>query len=396
MNKILMVRFGEIGIKGGNRSFFVNQLIANIKTAVKKCGNYQIKNTYGRIYLYPDGNIEDIIKKLKMIPGIVSISPATISSLDFDELQKTALQVFKEGVSSYPCTFKVETRRANKEYFLESPEISSKLGAYILKNINKGISGEKNELTVDVHNPEHLLQVEVRKDKIYVFNKVIPGPGGLPVGSASKGLLLLSGGIDSPVAGWLSMKRGIVLEGLYFHSHPYTGDRTKEKVVELAKILSAYGRQLKLHICHFTDIQLAIQQHCPRKYNITIMRRMMFRLAERIARKNGDQALITGESVGQVASQTLESMHVINEVTNLPVLRPLISMDKTEIMRIAREIGTYETSILPYEDCCTIFVPEHPVTKPKLEETLEAEKVLETEELIKDALDKSETMTIGG
>jgi thiamine biosynthesis protein ThiI len=391
MNQVLLLRFGEIGLKGNNRSFFVSQLISNIKKALNNTGDFKIERTYGRIYVYPYANTALIIEKLKMVPGIVSISPAAISSLDFNELQETALQVFKEAVSSYPTTFKVETHRANKKYPLESPEINRELGGYILQKIN---AENQNNLSVDVHNPEHLLKVEVRKDKIYIFTRVIPGPGGLPVGSSGKGLLLLSGGIDSPVAGWLSMKRGMSLEALYFHAHPYTSDRAKEKVIDLAKTLSTYGERLKLYVCHFTGIQMAIQKNCPRDYNITIMRRMMFRLASKIARSNDNLVLITGESIGQVASQTLESMQVINEVTNLPVLRPLITMDKTEIMEIARKIGTYETSILPYEDCCTIFVPKHPVTRPRLEEALKAEEKLDIESLLEDALEKTETILI--
>ncbi len=392
MYQVLLIRFGEIGLKGNNRSFFVNRLMTNIKKALRNIGNFQIEKTYGRIYIFPEDNTENIIEKLKMVPGIVSISPARISSLDFQEIQETALEVFKDAVSQYPTSFKVETHRANKKYPLKSPEINRELGGYILQNIN--INDDEDRLSVDVHNPEHLVKIEIRKDNVYIFTRVIPGPGGLPVGSSGKGLLLLSGGIDSPVAGWLGLKRGMAIEALYFHSPPYTGDRAKEKVIDLAKILSTYGHRLKLYICHFTDIQLAIQQNCPREYTVTIMRRMMFRLASEIARKNNDLVLVTGESIGQVASQTLESMHVINAVTNLPVLRPLITMDKTEIMEIARQIGTYETSILPYEDCCTIFVPRHPVTRPVIKEAQIAEEKIDMENLIRESLEKTEIINI--
>lgn len=391
MYKVILIRFGEIGLKGKNRSTFVNQLISNIKWALKGLANYKLERTYGRIYLYPKDNLEAILDRLRMIPGIVSLSPTAIAPLDYRKLEKTALEVFQDAVEEYPATFKVETRRANKNFPMKSLEISREIGAHILRNINQG---KENRLTVDVHNPDFILNIEVRKDNIYVYTRVIPGPGGLPVGSSGKGLLLLSGGIDSPVAGWLGMKRGMKIEAIYFHSFPYTSDRAKEKVIDLAKVLSRYGGKIKLYISYFTEIQKEIMKHCPRKYNITIMRRMMFRLATEIARRNNDLVLVTGESVGQVASQTLESMQVINAVTNLPVLRPLITMDKTEIMDIAREIGTYETSILPYEDCCTVFVPKHPVTKPRLETAIEAEKDLAIEELIKESIEKTEIMLI--
>lgn len=391
MYKVILIRFGEIGLKGKNRSTFVNQLISNIKWALKGLANYKLERTYGRIYLYPKDNLEAILDRLRMIPGIVSLSPTAIAPLDYRKLEKTALEVFRDAVEEYPATFKVETRRANKNFPMKSLEISREIGAHILRNINQG---KENRLTVDVHNPDFILNIEVRKDNIYVYTRVVPGPGGLPVGSSGKGLLLLSGGIDSPVAGWLGMKRGMKIEAIYFHSFPYTSDRAKEKVIDLAKVLSRYGGKIKLYISYFTEIQKEIMKHCPRKYNITIMRRMMFRLATEIARRNNDLVLVTGESVGQVASQTLESMQVINAVTNLPVLRPLITMDKTEIMDIAREIGTYETSILPYEDCCTVFVPKHPVTKPRLETAIEAEKDLAIEELMEESIGKTEIMLI--
>lgn len=386
----ILIRYGEISLKGNNRSYFVNKLVENIKSAIKNCGKYTLKKTQGRIYVYPDANFTDFINKLKMVPGIVSLSPTAICPLDFDRIKELSLQVFKEAVSSYPATFKVETHRPNKNFPLTSPEINRDLGAHILKNINKN----DERLTVDVHNPQYMVNLEIRRDNTYIYTRTISGPGGLPVGSSGKGLLLLSGGIDSPVAGWLGLKRGMSLEALYFHSHPYTGDRAKEKVIDLAQILSKYGGSIKLYVNHFTDIQMSIQKNCPEKYNITIMRRMMFRLATKIARENNDLALLTGESVGQVASQTLESMNVINEVTNIPILRPLITMDKTEIMEIARHIGTYETSILPYEDCCTIFVPKHPITRPRLEETLNAEKSLDIEKLINNSLKETEILNI--
>lgn len=390
MKQVILIRYGEISLKGKNRSFFVNKLVSNIRSSLKDLGAFKIKTSYGRIYLYSDIDLQSIKSRLKLLPGIVSFSPTALCPLDFKELKQTSYQVLKEAIPNYPCSFKVETKRANKKFPLKSPEISKEIGAYLLKSFNE----HKKKLTVDVHNPEYLLNIEIRKDNIYVYTQIIPGPGGLPVGSGGKGLLLLSGGIDSPVAGYLGMKRGIELEALYFHSFPYTSDRAKEKVIELSKILSKYGGKIKLHISHFTEIQKEIQKYCPEKYNITIMRRMMFRLATTIAKENNNLVLLTGESVGQVASQTLESIQVINEVTNYPVLRPLITMDKSEIMSIARDIGTYETSILPYEDCCTVFIPKNPVTRPKLNRTIEAEKPLNIDELIQESLEKTEVLTI--
>ena len=391
MYQAILVRFGEISLKGNNRSYFVNKLIANIKQQLKGTGNFKIERTYGRIYIYIEDKPRNYLEKLKIIPGIVSISPVAIAPLEFEKIKELSLDVFKYSVSNYPTTFKVETSRPNKKFPLKSPEINREIGAYILKNINK-VSNDR--LTVNVHQPEHLVNIEIRKDKTLIYTETIEGPGGLPVGTSGKGLLLLSGGIDSPVAGWLGLKRGMTLDAIYFHSFPYTSDRAKEKVLDLAKILSKYGGRINLFVSHFTDIQMEIQKHCPAKYNVTIMRRIMLRLASRIAQQNDNLVLLTGESIGQVASQTLESINVINEVTNLPILRPLITMDKTEIIKIAREIGTYKTSILPYEDCCTIFVPKHPVTRPTLEDARRAEEKLEIQKLIEESIAKSETIII--
>ncbi|MFP4016957.1 MAG: tRNA uracil 4-sulfurtransferase ThiI [Halanaerobiales bacterium] len=391
MYQAILVRFGEISLKGNNRSYFVNKLINNIRGYLKGVGKYKIENTYGRIYLYIDDDPGKYLDKLKEIPGIVSISPVAVAPLDFEAIKEISLKVFKHAAQEYPSTFKVETNRPNKKFPMKSPEINRELGAHILTSINEEYN---DRLSVDVHNPDHLLSLEVRKDKALIYTETIDGPGGLPVGTSGKGLLLLSGGIDSPVAGWLGLKRGMTLDAIYFHSHPYTSDRAKEKVLDLAKIISKYGGRINLFVSHFTDIQMAIQKNCPSKYNVTIMRRMMLRIASRIARQNNDLVLLTGESIGQVASQTLESINVINEVTNLPILRPLITMDKSEIIKIAREIGTYETSILPYEDCCTIFVPKHPVTRPTLEDAMAAEENLEIEKLIEESIEKSETIVI--
>lgn len=390
MYDVILVRFGEIALKGNNRKYFLNKLHSNIVAACRKLGDHKVQKTHGRIFVYPEGDTEELLDRLKMVPGIVSLSPGMIVPLDYDELQKASLELFEQEVDNYPTTFKVETKRANKSFPKNSMEINREIGAHLLRNID---SPEQN-LSVDVHQPEHRFQIEVRKNNIYIFTRVVNGPGGLPVGSSGKGLLLLSGGIDSPVAGWLSQKRGIDIDALYFHSFPFTGDRAKEKVIDLAQKLTRYTDKIKLHIGYFTNIQKAIQEKCPKKYSVTIMRRMMFRMATRIAQNHNNKVLITGESVGQVASQTLESMSVINEVTRMPVLRPLVTMDKQEIITIAKKIDTYEISIRPYEDCCTVFVPDHPVTKPRLPETLEAEKDLGVEELIEEALEKTEIITL--
>lgn len=392
MYDVLLIKFGEIALKGKNRSNFLHQLYSNIKRAIKPLGKHHVKKTHGRIYVYPQDNSEKLLERLKMIPGIVSISPGIKIELDYQKLRSKALSFFKKEVKKYPTTFKVETRRVNKKFPKKSMEISRELGSDILNNINETKQEEK--ISVDVHQPENRLKIEVRYDSIYLYTREIDGPGGLPVSSSGNGLLLLSGGIDSPVAGWEAMSRGVSLEAIYFHSFPFTGDRAKEKVLDLTKVLSQYGPTINLHIGYFTNIQKAIQDKCPEKYNITIMRRMMYRMASRLAKRRGIKALITGESVGQVASQTLESMYVINEVTSIPILRPLISTDKTKIIKTAKKIGSYEISIQPYEDCCTAFVPDNPVTKPEIGPTLQAEENLEIEKLITEALAKSKMIKI--
>lgn len=391
MYNIILIRYGEIGVKGKNRSYFVDKLIENIKWSLRDIKKFKIEKTYGRIYLHCDQDYKLYIERLSKVPGIVSFSPTAVCNLEFEDLKKLSLKVFKDAVNEYPTTFKVETRRPNKKFPLKSPEISREIGAHILKNINEN---DNNKLSVDVHNPKHTLNIEVRKNNIYVYTRIISGPGGLPVGSSGRGLLLLSGGLDSPVAGWLGMRRGIKIDALYFHSFPYTSDRAKEKVIDLARILANYGGTMKLFVSYFTDIQKAIQQKCPSKYNVTVMRRMMLRIATQIASEYNYLTLLTGESVGQVASQTLHSMHAINAVTSIPILRPLITTDKSEIMDIARDIGTYDTSILPYEDCCTIFVPKHPVIKPGIKDTDRAEANLEVDKLINESLTKNEIIQI--
>lgn len=383
----IVVRYGEISLKGKNRKIFENILIKNVKTGLKQIGDFQIERAFGRIYLRNVGKlVESVIEALIKIPGIVSVSPIVKSKLDIDDAREKALDVLNDALPS-GGTFKVEAKRSNKQFSLNSPEINRAIGAHLLINFS-------HKLSVDVHNPDTVIHVEVRSDSINIYSRIVRGPGGLPVGSGGRGLLLISGGIDSPVAGWLGMKRGVVIDALHFYSFPFTSERSKEKVIELTRILSQYCGKIRLFIGYFTNIQKAIGLNCPEKLHITIMRRMMFRMATKIARRFGAKVLFTGESIGQVASQTLESIEVINAVTDLPVFRPLITNDKTEIIAIARKIGTYETSILPYEDCCTVFVPASPVTKPKLDQAEKAETGLDIDALIDDAINQSKVLII--
>lgn len=401
MYDVIIIRYGEIGLKGDNIDEFINQLISNIQRATADLGNFEINTVYGRIFLYAKSDkIEKIVERLINVPGIVSISPALkldfdkkaadFDEQDFKQLKKKCLDIFRAEVQNYPTTFKVETTRADKSFPMESPEINSELGAEILREIESS----ETPLSVDVHQPEHLFEVEIRRGDIYLFIRREDGPGGLPVKSSGKALLLLSGGIDSPAAGWLGLKRGLDLNAVYFNSPPYTSERAKEKVLDLAKILSRYGGEIKLQIPYFTEIQQQILKKCPDRYTVTIMRRMMIRISNRLARINGELALVTGENLGQVASQTLEGLRSSDEVAEYPVLRPLITMDKNEIIALAKRIGSYEVSIRPHEDCCTIFVPDNPVTQPKLDTIHFGEKDLKIEELIDRAIEKMEVITI--
>jgi thiamine biosynthesis protein ThiI len=365
MQDILLIKYGELALKGDNRSFFENKLIKNIKHALSDFKEVKVEKTHGRIYVECDGDIEEVIERLKKVFGIIGITKAKRTDLKLEDIYQAAIELMKEHTGK---TFKVETKRPNKSFPYNSMEVSRRVGAAVLKNV-------KN-LKVDVHNPDVLLNVEIR-EMAFVYAGVIEGIGGLPLGTNGKATVLLSGGIDSPVAAWMMMKRGVEVEAVYFHSPPYTSERAKDKVVDLCKVLSQYGQRIKLHVVHFTDLQLEIYEKCPPKFTTIIMRRMMMKIAEKIAQKNGSMALITGESLGQVASQTIESLYVTNASVSMPIFRPLIGMDKTEIIDLAQKISTFEISIRPYEDCCTIFVPKHPATKPKLEKVIEAEQKME-------------------
>jgi len=380
MKKLIIIKYGELTTKKDNISFFISTLKNNIKETLE---NAHIEYDHGRMFIYSD-DIESVIKKLKNIFGIHEINIAyEIKGNVYEDITKTLLELLKEKEFK---TFKIISKRSNKNYPINSMELNQKLGSLVLKNIK--------DIKVDVHNPELEINVEVRNKKTYIYFDKIKGLGGYPVGTLGKATLMLSGGIDSPVAGYLALKRGIRLEAVYFESPPHTSENAKNKVLELAKTLTNYSGYIKVHIVKFTDIQEAIYKNLPEEYMITIMRRMMYRISERISYKNNAKALINGESVGQVASQTLTSMNVINEVTTMPVLRPLACFDKIEIINLAKEINTYDISIQPYEDCCTIFVPKHPVINPSKEKAEEYEKLIPYEELIKEAIKTKEVIKI--
>ncbi|NMB46876.1 MAG: tRNA 4-thiouridine(8) synthase ThiI [Firmicutes bacterium] len=392
MYELLLIRYGEIGTKGKNRHVFEQRLQANIQSALKGLGIEEVERAHARLYVPLKADLEAVVKRLQRVFGISSFSPVVRVPLDPQAIEKAAIEVMAAGLRQEQpdggrLTFKVDTRRANKGFPITSPVMSSNLGAVLLQ--------EFPQLAVDVHQPQLTVQVEIRDQYSYVYTERIPGPGGLPVGVSGKGVLLLSGGIDSPVAGYRMMKRGVRPIAVHFHSYPFTSERSKEKVLELARVLSTYGGPIPVHVVHFTEIQKAINQHCPGRLMITIMRRMMLRLAEAIARREGAGALITGESLGQVASQTMESILVTNAVVELPVFRPLIGADKMEIVELAQEIGTYKLSIQPYEDCCTIFVPRHPEIYPELSEVENAEAKLPVEALIQEALERTELIICG-
>lgn len=389
MEKIILVRYGEIILKGLNRPVFEEKLVGNIKKALYGLGKIEVIRSQGRIYVEPrvDGyEFELAMEKVRNVFGVVSVSPVWKIPTDFEVMKESSLQFVRQLLEKKQVgTFKVETKRGNKKFQMKSPEISGELGGYILENIP--------ELKVDVNNPDFILFVEVR-ESTYIYSEIIPAHGGLPLGTNGKAVLLLSGGIDSPVAGWMMAKRGVEIEAVHFYSYPYTSERSKEKVLELARILATYCYQLNLHIVPFTEIQLEINEKCPHDQMTIIMRRIMMKISERIARSRGALSLITGESMGQVASQTMQSLAVTNAVVSMPVFRPLIGMDKNEVIEIARKIGTFETSILPYEDCCTVFVAKHPKTRPQLEKIIESECKLNVEELIEKAIKDTEVIRV--
>lgn len=382
MKKIIIIKYGELSTKKDNINFFIDTLRDNIKEALK---NIEAKITYdrGRMFILTE-DYDEVINILTKTFGIHEINIGyVLEGNDFENISSSLLELVKEKNFK---TFKVITKRSDKSYKLTSMEISSKLGGVLLKNIH-GIN-------VDIHNPELEIMIEIRHDQSFIYFEKIKGIGGYPVGTLGKGMLMLSGGIDSPVAGYLALKRGVRLEAIYFDSPPHTSKEALNKVLDLATILSNYSGYLKVHIVHFTEIQEAIYKNCPKEYMITIMRRMMYRISEKLAYKNRCKAIVNGESIGQVASQTLTSMGAINEVISMPVIRPVCCFDKLEIIDIAKKINTYETSILPYEDCCTIFVPDHPVINPEKEKAREYEQTFDFEKLIEEAIKTKETIKV--
>lgn len=385
MYPLLLIRYGELSLKGRNRKTFENILLNNMRSALEGVEHGKINKTFGRIYLETRGNWRELTERLQHIFGIVSISPVLKRDLDLESLKAGAEVLVKDTPGA---TFKVEARRPNKSFSYKSPEICHTLGGHLLRNFP--------HLKVDVHNPDFVLNVEIRQEGAFLYSQIVPCLGGLPAGSSGKGLLLLSGGIDSPVAGFLSMKRGVDLEGLHFYSYPFTSERSKEKVLELVQRLAPYNTRgsMKVWIAYFTEIQKALRQSSYSSLSITLMRRFMLRIGAALADREQAYALITGDSLGQVASQTMESIHTINAVTNMPIYRPLIGLDKQEIINLAVEIDTYETSILPYEDCCTVFVPQNPATRPKIEQVLRAEAELDVEGLVEEALAKTELVRV--
>jgi thiamine biosynthesis protein ThiI len=384
MEKLIMVKYGELSTKKANINLFLKQLKVNVEKALVGM-NVEIKFDKGRMFItLNEDNFNVVIDKLKNVFGIHEYNVAyKLDTRDPDEIGNAVLELVKDMEFN---TFKVVTKRSDKKFPLDSMEFSRKMGGVILKGL-----GNKN---VDVHNPDLMVNIEIRIDAVYVYFNGERGIGGYPVGVAGKGMLMLSGGIDSPVAGYLAIKRGVKLECVYYESPPHTSPEAKNKVIELARKLAVYNNDIKLHVIKFTDIQTAIYQNCPHEYLITIMRRMMYRIAERISRMNNCKIVVNGESIGQVASQTLNSMNVINEVVKIPVIRPVACFDKLEIIDIAKKIDTYETSILPFEDCCTIFVPEHPVINPTFENAREYEKAIDFEQMIYDAIKGHEVIRI--
>lgn len=378
MKKIIFIKYGELTTKKGNRNAFIKKLISNIKKMLNN--DYKIKADRSRLYIETE-DIDYVVDKLKFVFGIHSIVVAYQVDNNIDTIKNTILSlVNKESFK----TFKVETKRALKTFEIHSMDLNNIIGSFILKNMN---------VKVDVHNPDILIKIEIRSEGTFIYFKEYEGLGGYPVGIQGTSLLMLSGGIDSPVAGYLALKRGVDIECLYFESPPHTSMQAKQKVIKLASIINKYSLNIKINIVPFTVIQETILKNVKEEYIITIMRRMMYRIALKIANRKNFKVIFNGESIGQVASQTLDSMNVINNVCNIPVIRPLACMDKLEIIDIAKKIGTYDTSILPFEDCCTVFVPKHPVINPKLDKCLLYESKIDYDKLIEDAVNNIEVIS---
>ncbi|WHI70888.1 tRNA 4-thiouridine(8) synthase ThiI [Staphylococcus epidermidis] len=382
----LLVRYGELTLKGTNRKMFVNQLKDNVKRALIPLSGYHVKGKRDRMYieLSPEADINEIIQRLSKVYGIKSISPVIKIDKNEEKINQSAIQLshdFEKG-----STFKVDVKRVDKSFRLDTYELQRQVGGAILK--------ENNNITVNVKNPDYEIKIEVRMDAIYIYEKVIVGAGGLPVGTGGKTLLMLSGGIDSPVAGIEVMKRGVTVEAIHFHSPPFTSEKAKDKVIELTRILAERVGPIKLHLVPFTEIQKQINKVVHPRYTMTSTRRMMMRISDKVVHQINANAIVNGENLGQVASQTLKSMYAINHVTATPVLRPLLTLDKEDIIKKAKELGTFETSIQPYEDCCTIFTPKNPVTEPDFDKVIKYESVFNFDEMIENAVENIETLTI--
>jgi len=382
----LLVRYGELTLKGTNRKMFINQLKDNVKRALIPLSGYHVKGKRDRMYieLSPEADINEIIQRLSKVYGIKSISPVIKIDKNEEKINQSAIQLsqnFEKG-----STFKVDVKRVAKSFRLDTYELQRQVGGAILK--------ENNNITVNVKNPDYEIKIEVRMDAIYIYEKVIAGAGGLPVGTGGKTLLMLSGGIDSPVAGIEVMKRGVTVEAIHFHSPPFTSEKAKDKVIELTRILAERVGPIKLHLVPFTEIQKQINKVVHSRYTMTSTRRMMMRISDKVVHQINANAIVNGENLGQVASQTLKSMYAINHVTATPVLRPLLTLDKEDIIKKAKELGTFETSIQPYEDCCTIFTPKNPVTEPDFDKVVKYESVFNFDEMIENAVENIETLTI--
>ena len=392
MVRAFLIKYAEIGIKGKNRYVFENALVRRVRERLDRCvGEFMVEKEQGRVYveaLSDDFDKEEVMEGLSHVFGIAHICPVVlVEDKTFSHVCEELVTHMKEELGDRPFTFKVFAKRSDKKYEMKSPDICMQAGEYIIENMPNA--------SVDVHHPEIKVYIEIRK-RAYVYVTSIKGPGGMPVGTSDRSMLLLSGGIDSPVAGYMMAKRGVKIEAVYFHAPPYTSERAKQKVVDLARLVSEYAGNINLHIVNFTDIQLYIYDKCPHDELTIIMRRYMMRIAEKIARERHCLSLITGESVGQVASQTMQSLAATDAVCNMPVFRPVIAFDKNEIIEIAEKIDTFETSILPYEDCCTIFVAKHPVTKPDIAKMEESEKNLaeKIDEMVKKAIEEREVICV--
>ena len=386
MYNILIVKYGEIGVKGKNRYLFENKLIKNIKNMLKPLGEYNVYKEYGRIYVdVNDDNYEEVMEEVRKVFGIVGVCPGVKAEKDYDVLKATALKLIEQKIEEGAKTFKVESRRGDKSLPLTSQEMSIDIGGYILSNV-------KDRIKVDVRNPEVKVRCEYRELNTMVYTDSVPGYGGLPMGTAGKAMSLLSGGIDSPVATWMVAKRGMDIECIHFHTYPFTSERSREKVLDLARTLSRYCGPIKVHCCNILEIEKEITEKLNREETTIHSRRFMMMITQRLAEQRHCQAIVTGESIGQVASQTIYGLTCTNAVCSLPVFRPLIAMDKSDIIDIAQEIGTYDLSIVPEEDCCSVFAPKKPITKPKLDRIEKSEEKLDIEALIEGAMATIETI----